>query len=144
MKKYKVGYTDGVYDLFHIGHLNLFEKSKKMCDKLIVGVCDDEYVRNVKHTEPIINEQDRLRIVKALKCVDEAYLIDTKTTLDKMITLEKFKFNVFFAGDDWKGTERWNKIEKEFKEKNVDVIFFPYTKTISTTDIKHRISNKTN
>lgn len=138
-KKYHIGYTCGVYDLFHIGHLNLFERCKEMCDILIVGVCDDTYVRDVKHKEPVINENDRLRIVKALKVVDDAFLVDIETTNDKMLALNKFKFDVLFSGDDWKGTERYNKTEKDFSKYGVSIEYLPYTKEISTTKIKEKL-----
>lgn len=138
-KKYHVGYTCGVYDLFHVGHLNLFERCKEMCDVLVVGVCDDEYVRNVKGKEPVINENDRLRIVKALKCVDDAEIIDIQTTNDKMLALEKFKFDVLFSGDDWKGSERYNKTESEFAKLGVSIEYLPYTKGVSTTKLKEKI-----
>ncbi len=140
-KKYKIGYTCGVYDLFHIGHLNLFERCKKMCDVLIVGVCNDQYVREIKKKEPVIDEKDRLRIVKALKAVDAAYLIDIDTTNDKMKACDKFHFDVLFSGDDWKGTERYNKTEKEFKKIGVSIEYLPYTKKISTTKIKEKLKN---
>lgn len=139
MKKYKVGYTCGVYDLFHIGHLNLLERCKDMCDYLIVGVCDDDYVRNVKHKEPIINEKDRARIIKALKCVDDAIIINTEVTNNKMLALDKFKFDVLFSGDDWKGSERYLKTEADFKSLGVSIEYLPYTKEISTTMIKDKI-----
>ena len=87
-----IGITFGVYDLFHIGHLNLLERCKEMCETLIVGICDDDYVRNVKHKEPIINEKDRARIIKALKCVDDVVIVDTEITNDKMLALNKIKF----------------------------------------------------
>ena len=109
MNKYNIGYTCGVFDLFHIGHLNLLERCKSMCEYLIVGVCDDEYVRKIKHTEPVIVDVDRVRILKALKCVDDAVLVDIETTNDKLLALKKFRFNVLFSGDDWKGTERYVK-----------------------------------
>ena len=139
MKKYHIGYTCGVYDLFHIGHLNLFERCKEMCDILIVGVCNDDYVRNIKHKEPIINENDRLRIVKALKAVDDAFIIDIETTNDKMLALEKFKFDVLFSGDDWKGSERYNKTEKDYAKYGVSIEYLPYTKEVSTTMLKEKI-----
>ena len=116
MKKYDIGYTCGVFDLFHVGHLNLLERCKSMCRFLIVGVCDDEYIRNVKQTEPYILQEDRVRILRALRCVDEAVLIDTETTNDKMLALKKFHFNVLFSGDDWKGTERYKRTEEQFTE----------------------------
>lgn len=140
-KKIKVGYTCGVYDLFHVGHLNLFERCKKYCDYLIVGVCDDEYVRNVKHKEPMINQTDRTRIVNALKVVDEAHVIDTETTIDKMLALKKFNYNVLFAGDDWKGSERFIATQKQFEENgaDVEVVFFPYTQGVSTSKLRDEL-----
>jgi len=140
-EKKKIGYTCGVYDLFHVGHLNLFERCKKQCDYLIVGVCDDEYVRTIKKKEPMINEKDRTRIVNSLKVVDEAHVIDTQTTIDKMLALKKFNYNVLFVGDDWKGTERFKATEKQFKENGIDVeiVFFPYTQGVSTSALREEL-----
>lgn len=140
-EKKKIGYTCGVYDLFHVGHLNLFERCKKQCDYLIVGVCDDEYVRTIKKKEPMINETDRTRIVNSLKVVDEAHVIDTQTTIDKMLALKKFNYNVLFVGDDWKGTERFKATEKQFKENGIDVeiVFFPYTQGVSTSALREEL-----
>ena len=145
-KKYSIGYTCGVFDLFHIGHLNLLERCKSMCDCLIVGVCDDDYVRGVKHTEPIIPENDRVRILKALRCVDDAVLVDTETTNNKMLALERFGFDVLFSGDDWKGSERYRKTEEQFMEyaelhgrSAVSIEYLPYTHGISTSGIKERL-----
>ena len=143
MKKYKVGYTCGVFDLFHVGHLNLLERCKEMCDFLIVGVCDDDYVRNVKHKEPIINESNRARIIKALKCVDDVVVVDTEVTNNKMLALEKIKFDVLFSGDDWKGSERYLKTEKEFGPLGVSIEYLPYTKDVSTTMLKEKIKKYT-
>lgn len=138
----KIGYTCGVYDLFHVGHLNLFEKCKQHCDYLIVGVCDDNYVKEYKDKKPVINEQERARIVGALKCVDEAVIINSVETVDKLLAWNKFHFNVLFSGDDWKGTERFIKTEQEFKKNGIDVdmVFFPYTQGVSTTQIKKDMS----
>ena len=139
MKKYKLGYTCGVFDLFHVGHLNLLERCSEMCDKLIVGVCDDSYVREVKCTEPIISEEDRLRILRALKCVDRAELVDIETTNDKMLAHERFGFDVLFSGDDWKGSERYARTERDFAEIGVAIEYLPYTHGISTSGIKEKI-----
>jgi len=127
--------------LFHVGHLNLFERCKKQCDYLIVGVCDDDYVRNVKGKEPVINENDRARIVGALKIVDEVAIINTQVTVDKMLALEKFSYNKLFVGDDWKGTPRFIETEKQFKENNIDVeiVFLPYTKSVSTSKLREEL-----
>lgn len=135
-KTYKVGFTTGVFDLFHVGHLNLLEKCKGMCDCLIVAICNDDYVRNVKHKEPVYDENDRMRIIGALKCVDKVVLINPEETEDKMLCLEKFGFDVLFSGDDWKGTERYLKTEAQFAENGVAIEYLPYTKGISTTQIK--------
>lgn len=140
----KIGYTCGVYDLFHVGHLNLFERCKQYCDYLVVGVCSDDYVRKLKGKEPVICEEDRRRIVDALKCVDKAVVVSIDETLDKMLAWEKFHFDVLFSGDDWKGTERFIQTEKAFAEKGIDVemVFFPYTNGVSTTQIKAQLGNK--
>ncbi len=141
MKKYKVGYTCGVFDLFHVGHLNLLERCKEMCDYLIVGICDDNYVTDIKKKTPVIPEADRLRILNALKCVDRAELVDIETTNDKMLALNRFKFDVLFSGDDWKGSERYLKTEEQFAPFNVKIEYLPYTQGVSTTDIKEKMKN---
>ena len=138
-KKYKVGYTCGVFDLFHTGHLNLLERCKEMCDVLIVGVCDDEYVRRIKNKEPVIEENDRTRILNALKCVDRAELVDIETTNDKMIAQERFGFDVLFSGDDWKGSERYLRTEEQFAKIGVKIEYLPYTQGVSTTGIKEKM-----
>lgn len=140
-KKYKVGYTCGVYDLFHVGHLNLFERCKEMCDILIVGVCDDTYVKEIKKKEPVINEKDRLRIIKALKLVDDAFLVDIETTNDKMKAWERIKFDELFSDDDWKESERYLKTEEDIKPLGVSIEYLHYTKEVSTTMLKEKMKN---
>ncbi len=135
-KKYKLGYTDGVFDLFHVGHLNMIETAKKHCENLMVGVHSDEVVRGYKHLTPIINEKDRARIIGSIKGVDRVVINQFR---DKMKLWELYHFDVVFIGDDWKGTERWINFEKELAKINVDVIYVPYTKGISTTEIKQMI-----
>lgn len=134
----KIGYTCGVYDLFHVGHLNLFERCKAQCDYLIVGVCTDDYVRTYKNKEPVINENDRTRIINALKCVDMAVLVSNEEVFDKVLAWDRFKFDVLFSGDDWRGTERYLATEQAFKEKGIplETVFFPYTQGVSTSQIK--------
>ncbi len=138
-KKYKVGYTDGVYDLFHVGHLNMIQSAKAQCEYLIVGVHGDDVVEEYKKQRPIVNESDRKRIIESVKGVDRA---EINRFRDKMKLWELYHFDVVFIGDDWKGTERWIGFEKELKKINVDVIYVPYTKGISTTDIKRRIAGE--
>ena len=137
-KKYKVGYTDGVYDLFHVGHLNMIETAKTQCEYLIVGVHGDEVVNEFKHHYPIINETDRKKIIESIKGVDKAVINQFR---DKLKLWELYHFDVIFIGDDWKGTERWNKFETVLAEIGVDVVYVPYTKGISTTEIRDRIMN---
>lgn len=140
MKKYKIGYTCGVFDLFHVGHLNLLERCKEQCEYLVVGMCDDNYVREIKGKEPVIKEDDRLRILNAIKCVDKAEKVDIATTDDKLLAWNRFKFNVLFSGDDWKGSERYLKTEEQFKEFGVAIEYLPYTQGVSTTEIKNNMT----
>ena len=136
MKKYKIRYTDGVYDLFHVGHLNMINTAKELCEYLIVGVHGDEVVKEYKHHVPIINENDRRKIVASIKGVDEAVINQFR---DKLKLWELYHFDVVFIGDDWKGTERWNQFEKVLGKLGVDVVYVPYTKGISTTEIRRKI-----
>ena len=142
MKKYRIGYTCGVFDLFHVGHSNLLERCKDQCEILIVGVCNDEYVEKIKNKIPCIKEQDRVRILKALKCVDDAQLVDIETTNDKMKAYDMFKFDVLFSGDDWKDSERYKKTEEQFSRLGASIEYFPYTQGISTTQIKEKLNGK--
>lgn len=128
-----IGYTAGVFDLFHIGHLNLLKKSKENCDFLIVGVNSDNLVRQYKNKTPIIPENERMEIVGSLKFVDKVVLINTR---DKLDAYNKYKFNRIFVGDDWKGHPSYIEASEKLKPYNVDFIFFPYTKTTSSTIIK--------
>lgn len=139
MKKYKIGFTTGVFDLFHVGHLNLLECCKSMCDYLIVAVCGDDYVTKVKKKNPVFSEKERIRIIGALKCVDEVSTITLEEINDKMLALERFHFDVLFSGDDWKGSERYNKTEKQFAKLGVSIEYLPYTQGVSTTQIKENL-----
>ena len=112
-----------------------------MCDILIVGVCDDTYVKEIKKKEPVINEKDRLRIIKALKLVDDAFLVDIETTNDKMKAWERIKFDVLFSDDDWKESERYLKTEEDIKPLGVSIEYLPYTKEVSTTMLKEKMKN---
>lgn len=139
-KKYHIGYTCGVFDLFHVGHLNLLERCKEMCDILIVGVCDDDYVVNIKKKQPVYTEDQRVRILNALKVVDRAELVNVATTNDKMLALDRFHFDVLFSGDDWKGSERYQRTEEQFAKLGVCIEYLPYTQGISTTQIKESLN----
>ncbi len=138
-RKERVGYTTGVFDMFHIGHLNIIRKSKGECDKLIVGVCTDRLVRELKDKDPIIPFEERAEIVRNIKYVDEIVPQDKR---DEIADFHKYHFNVIIKGDSWKGTERWNNLEEEFKKLGVEVKYFPYTKHISSTKLREKIKPK--
>ena len=131
----KIGYTTGVYDLFHIGHLNLLRKAKAQCDYLIVGVSTDELV-SYKHKQAVIPFEERKEIVGSIKYVDE---VVTQENMNKMEAWEKYHFNVMFVGDDWKGTDKWNKIEADLNAVGAEVVYFPYTKGTSSTLINETL-----
>lgn len=138
-KKYKIGYTQGTYDLFHVGHLNLLENAKKQCEYLIVGINSDELVMQYKNKRVNITASDRARIVQALKVVDEVHVVNT---LDKVDAYKKYKFDAIFIGDDWKGNPRWEKTGELFKRVGVDLVFLPHTNGISTTQIVNGLSRR--
>ena len=119
-----------------MGHLNMIQTAKKYCEYLIVGVHGDGVVEEYKHHKPIINENDRKRIIESVKGVDR---VEINRFRDKLKLWELYRFDVIFIGDDWKGTERWNNFEKVLAEINVDVVYVPYTKGISTTEIREKI-----
>lgn len=127
-----IGYTTGVYDLFHIGHINLLKNAKGMCDKLIVGVTVDELV-SYKGKKAMIPFEDRLEVVRSCKYVDA---VVPQYDMNKLLACKKLGASLLFVGDDWYGTEKWNNYEKEFKEEGIKIIYFPYTKGISSTQIR--------
>ena len=139
MKKYKVGYTTGVFDLFHIGHLNILKRAKEMCDYLIVGVSTDELVENYKNKTPIIPYEERIEIVSAIKYVDE---VVPQIDRDKFGAWKRLKFNVMFVGNDWKGSKLFNEVENKFKMVGVDIVYFPYTKGTSSTVLREKVLSK--
>lgn len=128
-----IGYTTGVFDLFHIGHLNILRNAKSLCDYLIVGVTTDEEVQRVKNKTPIIPFEERKKIVEAIKYVDE--VVDEKD-VDKYKAWEKYKFDVIIKGSDWKNSERFAALEPKFKEVGVKIVFFEYTAGTSSTYLR--------
>ena len=141
MKKYKIGYTQGVYDMFHVGHLNLINNAKEYCDYLIVGVNADELVQEYKHKKPVINEQERQKIVANIKAVDECVIAHT---LDKEAALKMYHFDVIFIGDDWKGHPRWEQTRIDLAKQGVDVVFLPHTDGITSTELREVKDNHVN
>lgn len=130
MKKYKVGYTTGVFDLFHVGHLNVLRNAKAYCDHLIVGVSTDEVVESYKNKKPIIPFVERMAIVGAIKYVDE---VVPQTSMDKRAAWETLHFDALFHGDDWKNSDMYNKYKQEFEGTGVELVFLPHTDGTSST-----------
>lgn len=130
MKDKVIGYTTGVYDMFHIGHLNILKRAKEQCDYLIVGVSTDELVIKEKKKTPIIPYEDRVEIVQAIKYVD---MVVPQTNKNKIEAWEKYKFQKMFVGSDWKGTEQWIRFEQQFAPLGVEIVYLPHTDGISST-----------
>lgn len=131
-----IGYTTGVYDLFHIGHLNLLKNAKGMCDKLIVGVTVDELVA-YKGKHAMIPFEDRIEIVRSIKYVDAAV---PQYDMDKLTACKKLGATFLFVGDDWYATEKWQDYEKQFADEGIKIVYFPYTKGVSSTKINEALS----
>lgn len=136
MKKYKVGYTTGVFDMFHIGHLNILRRAKEQCEYLIVGVSTDELVKEYKNKVPVVPFEERCEIVQAIDCVDKVVAQENR---DKFWAWKKLDFDVMFVGDDWKGKPLFIEFEAEFKKVGVDVVYFPYTKDTSSTILREKL-----
>lgn len=135
-KRYKIGYTTGVYDLFHIGHLNILKRAKEQCDYLIVGVSTDELVESYKGKIPVIPFEERMAIVEAIKYVDK---VVPQVTMDKIEAWKQLRFDAIFHGDDWKGSAMYEEIEKQFAKVGVQMVFLPHTQGTSSTEITKRL-----
>ncbi len=138
MAKYKVGYTTGVYDMFHIGHLNILKKAKEQCEFLIVGVTTDDLCYKRKKKYPIICEADRISIVESIKYVDK---VVPQSDMNKLSAVKQYGIDVVFVGSDWKGTDSWNKYEKEFAEVGCSVVYLDHTDGISSTILRDRLNS---
>ena len=133
-----IGFTLGCFDILHIGHLNLLRNSKKYCDKLVVGVLDDNYMDRNKGSH-YFSQQERIEILKSVKYCD---VVVPENTLDKISLWKKYKFDYLFVGDDWMDTKQYKQWEKELKKFNCKVIYFPYTKGINSTVLRKNIKSK--
>lgn len=131
-----IGYTAGVYDLFHIGHLNLLKNAKGMCDKLVVGVTVDELVA-YKGKKAVIPFEERIEIVRSIRYVDA---VIPQYDMDKLKVCKEIGASVMFVGDDWYGTEKWLKYEEEFAKEGIKIVYFPYTKGISSTQLSQELN----
>ena len=131
-----IGYTTGVYDMFHIGHLNILRRAKEQCDYLVVGVTTDELCFQRKHKYPIINEKERMEIVSAIRYVDK---VVPQVDMDKIAAVKSVGANVVFVGSDWKGTEAWVRYENEFAEVGCKVVYLDHTDGISSSILREKI-----
>ena len=131
------GYTTGVFDMFHIGHLRVLERSKAECDQLIVGITTDELSLEEKGKRPIVPFAERRQIVSALRCVD---LTVPQTSMDKLAAWESLRFDRMFVGSDWKGTDRWNDLERAFAAIGVEIIYFSYTDSTSSSQLRSALT----
>ena len=136
-----IGYTTGVYDMFHIGHLNILRRAKEQCDYLIVGVSTDELVQNEKHKTPIIPFSERCEIVSAIKYVDKVVPQEDK---NKYNAWQKYHFDKMFVGSDWKGTEAWNNYESQFAPVGVEIVYLDHTDGISSTILRDKLNEQHN
>jgi len=139
MKKYKIGYTTGVFDLFHIGHLNILKRAKEQCDCLIVGISTDDVVRKYKNKVPVIPFDERVAIVEAIKYVDK---VIPQKSMDKLAAWDELHFDVMFHGDDWKNSTMYDEYEKQLAEVGVTIVFIPHTQGISSTEITKKLEGK--
>ena len=137
MKKYRRGYTTGVFDMFHIGHLNILKNAKAQCEYLIVGVTTDVLCYQRKNKYPIICETERMEIVDAIKYVDE---VVPQVTMNKLDAVKKYHVDVVFVGSDWKGTTVWKQYEKDFAEVGCSVVYLEHTDGISSTVLSERLN----
>ena len=137
MEKRRIGYAAGAYDLFHIGHLNVLRHAKSQCDYLIAGVVSDELCFSTKGVQPVVPLAERLEIVSSINCVDRAY---AEVLPDKLQTWNEVRFDVFFKGDDWRGTAKGRDLERRFAGVGVEVVYFPYTIHTSSTALRRALA----
>ena len=139
MKKYKIGYTTGVFDLFHIGHLNILRRAKEQCEHLIVGVSTDEIVETYKNKRPVIPFKERVEIVRAIRYVDE---VVPQSSMNKLEAWRQLHYDVLFHGSDWKGSSMYDEVEKQLKSVGVVMVFLPHTSGTSSTMISEKLRNE--
>ena len=132
----RIGYAAGAFDLFHIGHLNILRNARNHCDYLIAGVVSDEMLELTKGRAPVIPLAERLEIVESVRYVDRAV---PEVVPDKLDTWRELNFDIFFKGDDWRGTAKGRRLEREFAEVGVEVVYFPYTVATSSTVLRRAL-----
>ncbi|MFI8190790.1 adenylyltransferase/cytidyltransferase family protein [Streptomyces sp. NPDC085946] len=132
----RLGYAPGVFDLFHVGHLNILRRAREHCDRLVAGVCSDDLVERLKGRPPVVPLSERLEIVRSVRYVDETFVASVD---DKIEIWRDVGFDVIFKGDDWLGTDVWTRLEAEFARVGVEVVYFPYTAHTSSTLLRHAL-----
>ena len=132
----RVGYAAGAFDLFHVGHLNLLRHARQHCDHLVAGVVSDEMLALTKGITPVVSLAERLEIVSHIDVVDAVH---AETVPDKLDVWRELRFDVFFKGDDWRGTEKGLRLEREFAAVGVEVVYFPYTVSTSSTALRRAL-----
>jgi len=136
-----IGYTTGVFDMFHVGHLNILKNARQHCDRLIVGVSTDELVNVEKKVSLVIPFKDRIDIVRSIRWVDQAV---PQNTYDKMEAWNVYRFNKMFVGDDWQGSQRWLNLESRFKQIGVQIVYIPYTQGVSSSILRKNLIGQKN
>ena len=136
LRQGKVGYAPGVFDMFHIGHLNILRNARLGCDYLIAGVVSDEMAARAKGRQPVVPLAERLEIVQSIRYVDEAVCEEVPSKLQMW---ERLRFDVIIKGDDWRGTEKGNRLEAEFAPLGVEVFYLPYTVHTSSTMLRQAL-----
>ena len=131
-----VGYVPGVFDMFHIGHLNILRASRERCDRLIAGVVTDEVVETMKGYRPIVPLEERMEILRAVRYVDDV-VVDTSA--DKREVWRDHRFDVLFKGDDWQHSERGERLERQMADVGVAVAYLPYTPHTSSTVLRQTL-----
>ncbi len=139
MKRFKIGYTQGVFDMFHVGHLAIINRAAAMCEQLIVGVNSDRLVQEYKKKTPVICEADRAEIIRNIRAVDRCEIVDT---LDKVRLFEVYGFEAVFIGDDWKGNDRWKQTEEDLAKVGACVIYLPHTPQVSSSLLRVEVPNR--
>ena len=134
-----IGYTTGVFDMLHIGHLNLLRSARAQCDHLIVGVTTDVLCLSRKGKSPIIPFDERVEMIAALRFVDE---VVAQTDMDKFGAWERLGFNRMFVGDDWKGDPKWGALEHRLRPHDVTIIYLPYTAHTSSTRLREVLDTR--
>lgn len=139
MKKYKIGYTTGVFDMFHIGHLNIIRRAKEMCEYLIVGVTTDALCIERKNRKPIICESERMEIVESIRYVDK---VIAQRDMNKILVVQEYKVDAVFVGTDWEGTPAWKEYERQFGMLGCEVVYIDHTDGISSTELRKKVESR--